>query len=57
LFALFLIFCSFDIIGEFIENENHFNYFLITACLLTGISYIVGKRMRKNTTLLNEDDR
>ncbi|MBP9082239.1 MAG: DUF1295 domain-containing protein [Bacteroidia bacterium] len=57
LFALFLIFCTFDITGELIEHKNHYNYFLITACILTGISYIVVKFIRKNTALLNEDDR
>ena len=57
LFALFLIFSAFNIIGELIEHENHYNYFLLIVCFVTGISYIVVKYIRKNTALLNEDDR
>src|SRR5690606_164915 len=54
LFALFLIFCVFDISGEFIENATDYNYFLIGMCLLTGFSYIVLKYLKKRTDLLNE---
>ncbi len=57
LFALFLIFFVFDILGEIIENENEYNYFLITACVLTGLSYIILKYLKKKTTLLNESNR
>jgi hypothetical protein len=57
LFALFLIFTVFDITGEIIEKETDYNYFLIVMCILTGLSYIVLKYLKKNTDLLNEQDR
>ncbi|MDR6301505.1 methyltransferase family protein [Mesonia maritima] len=57
LFALFLIFFIFDFSGELIENETDYNYFLIAMCLLTGISYIILKIIKKKTTLLNEKNR
>lgn len=57
LFALFLIFCFFDISGEIIENGTDYNYFLIGMCILTGFSYIVLKYLKKKTDLLNELNR
>lgn len=56
-FALFLIFCTFDVSGEIIANENNYNYFLIAMCVLTGLSYIILRFLKKNTNLLNEPDR
>ncbi|MBD3725407.1 MAG: DUF1295 domain-containing protein [Flavobacteriaceae bacterium] len=57
LFALFLIFCVFDFSGEIIENTTDYNYFLIGMCVLTGLSYIVLKYLKKRTELLNEQNR
>lgn len=57
LFALFLIFATFDISGEFIENETQYNYLLIAGCVATMITYIVLKYLKKNTTILNEAGR
>ncbi len=57
LFALFLIFCIFDLSGEFIENAIDYNYFLVGMCVLTGLSYIVLKYLKKRTELLNELNR
>jgi len=57
LFALFLIFFVFDFSGEIIENETDYNYFLIGMCILTGLSYIVLKYLKKRTDLLNEPNR
>lgn len=57
LFALFLIFCAFDIIGEIIENETNYNYFLIVMCILTGLNYVVLKYLKNNTNVLNESNR
>ncbi|APY10434.1 lipid A phosphate methyltransferase [Seonamhaeicola sp. S2-3] len=57
LFALFLIFCVFDILGEIIENETDYNYFLIGMSLLTGLSYMVLKYLKKRTHLLDELNR
>jgi protein-S-isoprenylcysteine O-methyltransferase Ste14 len=57
LFALFLIFCAFDILGEVINERTDYNYFLIGMCLITGLSYIVLKLIKDNSSLLQEDDR
>lgn len=57
LFALFLIFCVFDISGKLIESTTDFNYFLIIMCLLTGISYLVLKLLKMSTNLLNDPSR
>jgi len=57
LLALFLIFCVYDILGELIANETNYNYFLIAMCILTGISYIILKYLKKKTNLLTETDR
>lgn len=57
LFALFLIFCAFDITGELIKGETNFNYFLIAMCVLTGLSYIVLKLLKNHTKVLQEKDR
>lgn len=57
LFALFLIFFTFDFLGEIIENETDYNYFLVAMCVLTALSYIVLKYLKKNTDLLNETNR
>lgn len=54
LFALFIIFTLFDVAGELIKKETDYNYFLITMCVLTGLSYIVLKFLKKKTDLLNE---
>ena len=56
-FALFLIFCVFDISGEIIQNTTDYNYFLIGMCVFSGLSYIVLKYLKKRTELLNEPNR
>lgn len=53
LFALFFIFCLFDITGEIVTGSKNFNLFLIIMCALSGIGYIVLRYLKKNTTLLN----
>jgi len=57
LLAIFLIFLSFNLLGEFIEKDNDYNYFLVIACSLTLISYIVIKYLKSNTCLLDEEGR
>ncbi len=57
LVALFLIFCVFDIAGELIKEEDNYNYFLIGACGLSVILYIVLKILKKRTKVLNEAGR
>lgn len=57
LFALFLIFSVFDIIGEVIQGEQNYNYFLIGVTLLTGLLYAVLKYLKYQTKVLEEPGR
>ena len=57
LFALFLIFTLFDILGEIIDRELNFNYVFILFCVFTGISYVVIKYLKTRTSFLNETNR
>ncbi|WP_235802674.1 hypothetical protein ACF3NR_05835 [Vaginella massiliensis] len=47
LFALFLIFFLFDILGEIIQSKTDYNYFQIIMCILTGLSYLVLRYMKR----------
>ena len=55
--AIFLIFAAFDITGELIHAETNYNYFLIVACVLTGLMYLVLKYLKYKTSILNEQGR
>jgi hypothetical protein len=55
--AIFLIFAAFDITGEIIHGETNYNYFLIGACVLTGLMYLVLKYLKHKTDILNEQGR
>lgn len=57
LFALFLIFCFYDILGEVIGEKYEYNYFLIGMCILTALSYVVLKYLKYKTNVLNEPNR
>ena len=57
LFALFLIFAVFDVIGESIRGEDDYSYFLLAMTLISGLAYIVIKLLRSKTSVLNETDR
>jgi protein-S-isoprenylcysteine O-methyltransferase Ste14 len=57
LFALFLIFCLFDVAGELIKNQTDFNYFFISMSILTGIGYLILKFLKNKTQVLNEVNR
>jgi len=57
LFALFLIFAVFDVTGDFIQNKTDYNDFLITMCLLTGLTYVALKFFKSKTMVLHEIDR
>lgn len=57
LFALFLIFAAFDILGAYVRNKNDYNYFLLAMCIFTGLGYLVLKYLKNNTELLHEQDR
>ena len=52
--AIFLIFCAFDIAGQFITHQKNYNSFLIVACALTFLFYFLIKFLTQQTTLLNE---
>lgn len=52
--AMFLIFTLFDITDHLVEGNNHFNYFLVSACIFTGIGYLVLKYLKKQTSVLDE---
>lgn len=52
--AIFLIFCAFDIAGQYITHQTNYNPFLIAACALTFLFYFLIKFLSKQTTLLNE---
>lgn len=55
LFALFLIFCCFNIAGELLApGEPDFNYFLIIMTLLSGLAYLVLKFLKKKTDVLKD---
>jgi hypothetical protein len=56
-FALFFIFCLFDVSGELIQNGQNFNRFLLSMTGITGVSYIFLKFLKKKTKALNEEDR
>lgn len=56
-FALFFIFCLFDVSGELIKGQNQYNYFLIGLTLFTGVLYLILKILKKKTVILLEADR
>jgi len=55
--ALFLIFSGFNIVGEWVEKQENYNYFLGVMCLISAISYCILKYLKKKTQILNEQDR
>lgn len=52
--ALFLIFFGFNFIGEWIEKEYHYNYFLFFMCLFSIFGYCILKYLKKKTRVLND---
>lgn len=52
-FAIFLIFSIFNVVGNLIINEKNFDYPLLILCLLTGVSYLVLKYLKRKTNLLD----
>lgn len=57
LLALFAIFFIFDLSGELIEGETHYNYFLIASFILALTAYLVLKYLKKRTPILDENGR
>ena len=57
LLALFLVFGGYDVAGELVERENHYNSVLIGACIVCVITYCVLKYMKYKTRILDEPER
>ena len=55
--AILLIFTLFDVVDELINGRTDFNYYLIGACVLTTVLYLVLKFLKHNTNILNETGR
>ncbi|SFN48611.1 lipid A phosphate methyltransferase [Chryseobacterium oleae] len=55
LFAVFLIFMIFDLIGEGIKNHTHYNVLFIAGCIVTMLIYIVLKVIKTRTTYLENN--
>ena len=56
LFALFLLFCVFGLIGDFAEGEFSLTEerLSIIGAIATGVIYVILKYLKKHTALLNE---
>ncbi len=57
LFATFLIFAAFNILGQYLEKEQNYNWFFIFGCVATMLLYGVLKYMKYNTKMLEVSDR
>lgn len=55
LFAIFIIFAFFDVLGEWLKNHTHFNYLILIGCLISMLMYLVLKIMKSKTVLLNDN--
>lgn len=55
LFAVFLIFMVFDLVGELIKRHTHYNILFVIGCLLTMVTYIVLKIIKKRTSYLENN--
>ncbi|MBT2621831.1 MULTISPECIES: methyltransferase family protein [Chryseobacterium] len=55
LFAMFLIFMVFDLIGEWIRNHSDHNLFFISGTIFTMIIYIVLKVLKMKTGFLENN--
>lgn len=54
LFMLFFTFCFFNVIGEWLDEERNYNYFLILMSLLTGMGCLILNYIVRKTALLEE---
>ncbi|MDY0201960.1 MAG: isoprenylcysteine carboxylmethyltransferase family protein [Tenuifilaceae bacterium] len=57
LLAVFLIFFVFDLSGNLIQEKANYNYFLMAACILALLMYVVLRYLNKRTSILNEKGR
>ena len=54
--ALFLIYCGFNVAGELIQNNTHFNYVFLGGATISFLLYFVLWFLKHKTTILSEDD-
>ena len=43
--------------GEYLNEGTDYNYFFIYSTILTGLSYVVLKFLKKKTTVLEQEGR
>ena len=55
--ALFLLFSVLDIVGDWVQKDNKYNFFLLVACILSVIFYGILQYLKKKTQVLNEQNR
>lgn len=55
--AVFLIFLVFDVAGQVIVNEQNYNYFFAIGFIVSVLSYVVIKVLKKRTHLLDDPGR
>ncbi|MPS74925.1 MULTISPECIES: methyltransferase family protein [Chryseobacterium group] len=55
LFALFLIFTVFDLIGETIQNHGHYNFIFIVGGFVTMMLYVALKIVKTRTAFLKNN--
>jgi protein-S-isoprenylcysteine O-methyltransferase Ste14 len=55
--ALFLIFCAFDVAGEFIQNQTDYNLVFLAGCAISVLAYLILKLLKTRTGVLNETGR
>jgi protein-S-isoprenylcysteine O-methyltransferase Ste14 len=54
LLALFIIFCVFDLVGEYVKNTTNYNWTLIVACIIIGAGYLILKFIKNKTDILKD---
>ncbi len=52
--ALFLIFCFFDIAGELVKKQQHYNEILLISGSIAVLTYLILKFLKYNTNLLRD---
>ena len=55
--ALFLLFSSLDILGDWVQKNNNYNLFLLVACIISIVLYGILEFLKKKTQVLNEQNR
>lgn len=55
LFAVFLIFMIFDLIGEWIQEHHHYNMIFMIGCIVTMLIYVILKILKTRTSYLENN--